>query len=212
MERDKQHTSQVFDRWSRWWDSASRYNRKVYDAVVQQLDDSQRRILDVGCGTGVLASMLAARSPGRVVYGLDISPGMVEKAKSLAREYGADRLHFVQGDAEALPFPDAEFDAVVSTLSFHHYPNPLQALREFRRVLRPAGLVVIADVVAPLPVARVYTYLINPLVRRVVGREWAHSRGEMLWLFAEAGFHVIHESGTWWSVIPVGVFAAERFK
>jgi SAM-dependent methyltransferase len=82
------------------------------------------------------------------VTGVDIAPDMVERARSLAARSGvADRVAFQVGDVAALPFADASFDVVVSTLSAHHWPNPAAGLAEIHRVLRPGGIARIYDVV-----------------------------------------------------------------
>jgi len=103
------------------------------------------RVLDVGCGTGVLAAQLAEqrRDLGRIC-GVDLSTGMLETARRLAAERGlGGAIEFVQGDAEHLGFEDASFDAVVSLYALRHFPDPAQAIREMRRVCRPGGQVVV---------------------------------------------------------------------
>ena len=78
-----------------------------------------RRILDVGCGTGYLLSRLAAQAPqAEVLAGIDAAPAMIGAAKDAATD---DRLEFVVGTAEQLPWPAAAFDLVVSTTSFDHW-------------------------------------------------------------------------------------------
>jgi SAM-dependent methyltransferase len=79
---------------------------------------------------------------------VDIAPEMVERADALATSSGlAGRVEFRVGDVAALPFADASFDVVVSTLSLHHWPNPSQGLAEIYRVLRPGGIARVYDVV-----------------------------------------------------------------
>lgn len=90
------------------------------------------RILDVACATGPVASMAAGC--GSSVEGLDFSPNMVAAAR---RRHPA--LSFRQGDAEALPFADGSFDAVVIGFGVHHFPFPVRALGDARRVLRVGG-------------------------------------------------------------------------
>lgn len=91
-------------------------------------------LLDLACGPGVVAGMAAAR--GAVACGLDFSAAMLAEAR--ARH---PSVQFVHGDAEAMPLPDAGFDAVVSNFGLHHVPRPALALAEARRVLRPGGRV-----------------------------------------------------------------------
>jgi ubiquinone/menaquinone biosynthesis C-methylase UbiE len=82
---------------------------------------ASRRILDVGCGTGYLLSRLAARAPqAEVLAGIDAAPAMIEVAKGAATD---DRVRFVAGTAERLPWPAATFDLVVSTTSFNHWAD-----------------------------------------------------------------------------------------
>lgn len=104
-------------------------------------------VLEVGSGPGRLAVKIAETSPDLRVTGLDISPDMVEMANALATRAGvADRVTFQLGDVAALPFPDASFDAVVSTFSFHHWPDRAGGLTQIYRVLRPGGIARIYDV------------------------------------------------------------------
>ncbi|HET6874134.1 MAG TPA: class I SAM-dependent methyltransferase [Acidimicrobiales bacterium] len=104
-------------------------------------------LLDVGCGTGSLA-IAAARATsgsGRVV-GIDPAPRQLDRARSKARRAGLD-VDFQQGVIEDLPFPDASFDVVTSTLMMHHLPAEQRqsGLAEIRRVLKPSGRLVVAD-------------------------------------------------------------------
>jgi ubiquinone/menaquinone biosynthesis C-methylase UbiE len=108
-------------------------------------------VLDVGCGTGSLAIAAKNRvgSTGRV-SGIDPSPEMIARANSKARKAGAD-VSFGCGVAETLPFADAQFDVVLSTLMLHHLPRPArqQFAGEIRRVLSPGGRVLVVDFALP---------------------------------------------------------------
>jgi SAM-dependent methyltransferase len=90
------------------------------------------RVLDVCCGPGYVAGAAAAR--GAAAAGLDFSPAMLEIARA-----AHPRLDFAHGDAEALPFPDGSFGAVVSNFGIHHVPHPAAAVAQARRVLAPGG-------------------------------------------------------------------------
>lgn len=98
------------------------------------------RLLEVGSGPGRLAVRLARAAPSLTVTGIDLSPAMVERAarRAFVAGHGA-RVRFAVGDAAALPFPDARFDAVVSTLSLHHWTAPAAGLAEVHRALAPGG-------------------------------------------------------------------------
>jgi len=104
-------------------------------------------VLDVGCGTGSLA-IAAKRHVGAVgeVFGVDASPEMIARATSKAVRAGIDAW-FEQAVAEAVPFGDARFDVVLSTLMLHHLPRAArqQCAREIRRVLKPGGRVLVVD-------------------------------------------------------------------
>ena len=103
------------------------------------------RLLDAGCGPGHTA-MAFAPHVGEVVA-LDLSDAMLEQGRGLAADRGLTNVEFRQGDAEHLPFDDDSFDRVTTRYSAHHWPHPAAALAEFRRVLRPGGRLLLADVV-----------------------------------------------------------------
>lgn len=103
-------------------------------------------ILDVACGPG-LVSLALAESAGHVT-GLDLTPAMLDKAHELQRQRRLDNLSWVAGRADALPFPDGSFDAVVTRFSLHHLADPTMALAEMVRTCRPGGRVVVCDVYA----------------------------------------------------------------
>ena len=96
-----------------------------------------QEVLDVGCGTGVVALTAARR--GARVRGVDLSPVLLEEARKNAALMDAREVEFVEGDVEALPFPDASFDVVLSQFGHMFAPRPELAVREMLRVLRPGG-------------------------------------------------------------------------
>jgi phosphatidylethanolamine/phosphatidyl-N-methylethanolamine N-methyltransferase len=101
-------------------------------------------ILDVGTGTGLVALRVARLLAGGRVIGIDHSPGMMEEAYAKARRSGlGEVVGFRQMDAEQLEFPDQSFDVVLSLYALLHFPDPLRAVAEMYRVLRPGGRVVI---------------------------------------------------------------------
>jgi SAM-dependent methyltransferase len=101
---------------------------------------------DLGCGPGWLVIELARRAPGLHVTGIDLAEEMLAQGRENALRAGvADRVAFRLGDAARIPFEDAALDLVVSTLSLHHWSQPVAVLDEIARVLRPGGAFLITD-------------------------------------------------------------------
>jgi SAM-dependent methyltransferase len=113
-------------------------------AVVDLVpEDPAARWLEVACGPAAISRALAPRVGS--VQGVDLTPAMVAKAAAEATAAGLDNLAFAVGDATALDFEDGHFDGVVTRFSLHHIPAPARVVEEMARVVRPGGLVVIAD-------------------------------------------------------------------
>ncbi len=110
------------------------------------------RVLDVGCGTGLLLRELARRLPGGAsLTGVDAAPEMIEQARAgAADEPAPQRPAYLDGVAEQLPFPDESFDLVISTTSFDHWADQGTGLAECRRVLAPGGHLVLTDLFSSL--------------------------------------------------------------
>ena len=104
------------------------------------------QILDLGCGPGIVSAALAPYA--REVVAFDLTPEMLEKARQRCREAGLRNVRFEPGRAEELPFEAGSFDAVVTRLTLHHFPDPYRAVVEMVRVTRPNGKVVVADIVS----------------------------------------------------------------
>jgi ubiquinone/menaquinone biosynthesis C-methylase UbiE len=102
------------------------------------------KVLEIGCGTGFFIINLWQAGLVRQAFACDISPGMVETCRRNARRVGLRNLEGRPGDAEALPYKANSFDLVVGHAVLHHLPDPLAALRESHRVLKPGGALVIA--------------------------------------------------------------------
>lgn len=136
-----------FDLWSRVYDLYPvqwAVYRPVQEAVLRELRRSPAaRILDVGCGTGILTERLARELDAELVCGCDFSMGMLEQA--VTRRAGP----WVLADAQRLPLARDSVDVVVSTESFHWFPDPDAALAEFHRALAPNGRLVVGEVNMP---------------------------------------------------------------
>jgi len=153
--------------------------RPAQDEMIAALKKSDaRRVADIACGTGILATRIADELHPDEVYGVDMSDGMLAQARVRSSD-----VQWRKGPAEHLPFEDGSLDAVVTTSAFHFFDQPA-ALRDFHRVLAPGGLAAVATL-SPrqlLPLHRLSANRLNP----------AHnpSPEEMRALFNEAGFTV----------------------
>lgn len=105
------------------------------------------RVLELGCGTGVVARALASRAGfSGPIIAVDQSPVLLNAARRLAAEEGVgDRIEFVVGDAHALDLPDASVDAVIAHTLVSHVTHPVAVLQEAARVVRPGGAVAVFD-------------------------------------------------------------------
>ena len=159
-----------------------------------------RRVADIACGTGILASRIHSEVGPDEVSGVDMSDGMLEQARARSVH-----VRWLRAPAEQLPFEDGSLDAVVSTSAFHFFDQPA-AMREFHRVLAPGGLAVVATISPPMPAAlrRLSANPANP----------AHnpSPAEIRRLFTDAGFSILEQRRVdrplWtrgvWDLITVG--------
>jgi SAM-dependent methyltransferase len=104
---------------------------------------SAARVLEVGCGTGVLTRTLARWEGVGSVVGVDVAPSLLERARDLARDLG--NVTFEQADARSLPFGDEAFGVVIFDSTLSHVPTPERAVEEAFRVLSPSGCLAVFD-------------------------------------------------------------------
>lgn len=173
------------------------YYRALHEHIRRELQArlpaGPARLLDAGCGTGGLIRRLTPRQPEWQWTGVDVEP----LACALAREAGANDVR--EASVTALPFTDAEFDAVVSADVLYHLDDDETALREMARVLRPGGLAVIN-----VPAHR---WLWSYHDVAVHGRR-RYVRGELADKLSRAGLRPRHL--THWNTILLPVIAARR--
>jgi SAM-dependent methyltransferase len=129
-------TSLTPEEWHAWFSVQAGWTRPTRMWLYQQAGLAQARdVLEVGCGTGVVAGELVGLSPARVI-GLDLDSGMLTFAH---RRKGG--VTYIRGDAHALPFPDGSFDAVMCHYLLLWLADPARGVREMARVVRPTGRV-----------------------------------------------------------------------
>jgi demethylmenaquinone methyltransferase/2-methoxy-6-polyprenyl-1,4-benzoquinol methylase len=155
-----------------------RWRRAMVDAVRATEGE---RVLDVATGTGLVAQGLV-RSYGCEVLGLDQSAQMLAGAQArLDRDSDlARRVSLVEGEAERLPFPDAEFDHLTFTYLLRYVENPGATMAELARVVKPGGRIASLEFALPRRIVlrrlwQLYTRVGLPLLGRIVSREWAHT-------------------------------------
>ena len=137
-----------YDRLAEWlsFGQNSRWRRAMVDHVVP---GSPRRVLDVASGTAGVALQLADRTSSHVV-GVDLTMSMLKIGqRNVAQAHQVRRIQLVNGRAEALPFPDAAFDALTFTYLFRYVDDPQATLNELARVVRPGGLVASLEFMVP---------------------------------------------------------------
>ena len=166
--------------------------KKDYPDVLAELEKEDfTDLLDCGCGTAPMLTLLQKKHPDKHYTGIDLTPEMIEVAKAK----NLPGVELVVGDCEKLPFPDNSFDAVICCQSFHHYPNALDFFRSVYRVLRPGGRLILRDMTAKTaPVRWIINHVELPLVNllghgdvRVYGTEEVRELCKIAGLEMESG-------------------------
>lgn len=158
-EKIKGQTIHTFDMLAAGYDVSlsGRNPRKNYARIIEKIELNESSVLlDVGCGTGEILKQIAEKNQGAQLYGLDMSPKMLQMAMN---KDVRKKITYVCGDAEKLPFEDDMFDVLLTSESFHHYPNPEQALGEFCRVLKPNGKLILCDMYRPAGVRHFMNFM-----------------------------------------------------
>ena len=132
----------MFDRAAPTYDRIGEAYHAYFAGRLLDLADLPRdaHLLDIACGRGAVLSAAATRGIGHLT-GIDVSPAMIELAGADLRAAGVGNVDLRVMDAEHLEFPDARFDVLTAAFALFFLPDPARAAAEFRRVLRPGGVV-----------------------------------------------------------------------
>lgn len=136
---------QQYNQMATWYDRVwSRYLAKTLSFLNNWAPiASTSTVLDVGCGTGEFERLLLSKQPTQSIVGIDLAEKMLAIARQKCRKY--PNASFQKASVSALPFADRSFDVVVSASAFHYFDDPIAALLEMKRVLKPDGELIILD-------------------------------------------------------------------
>jgi ubiquinone/menaquinone biosynthesis C-methylase UbiE len=139
------YDGQYSDYIAQYDDLSSNHYEKIAEALMRHVDCRGKRVLDVGCGTGIL-SLMALEKKAAQVAGVDPSPYMLDqfRAKSLSKGFSEEMISFHEGDAQRIPFNDASYDVVLSNMVLGMVPDQQAAIKEFVRILRQEGVLALS--------------------------------------------------------------------
>ena len=181
-----------YDFIQKWIVRDKRYKSRL---IEQARIQPGMRVMDLGCGTGTLAIMAKKAQPNAEVVGLDADPEMLKMAYTKRDQEGLD-VKFDVGFTNDLPYPDASFDRVLSSIMIHHLktPDKEKTAREIYRVLKPGGQLHVIDFGKP---STFYGKLLGPFLHKF---EEANDNidGKLPIMFREAGLNV-QEKGDFWT-------------
>ena len=146
MYKLEENSIKQFTQWADNYDNpiTSFTFRQTNSKIVSLLNPKQNSsLLDVGCGSGILIQDLLSLNNGMKLFGLDITPKMVEIAKK--KFINSKNVQIALGSAIRMPYKDNSFDYVTCASSFHHHPGPTLSIKEMVRVLKPGEKLIILD-------------------------------------------------------------------
>ena len=142
----KNKVSKEFNLWATTYDSG--VTNLFFHFTINEIKKfvnlgGKNKLLDVGCGTGNLLLEINKNSKDSILYGIDLSPKMIQIAKS--KSENSKNISFKIGSGDKLPYESNFFDYVICSHSLHHHPNPEKSLIEINRVLKPEGTLIVVD-------------------------------------------------------------------
>lgn len=167
----------------------SQFKRLVIDELHLQTGE---QLLDIGCGTGTLIVEAKKTYPSLTVIGVDPDNKSLAIARKKIEREGL-KIELIQTGAQKLPFPSRSFDAITSTLVFHHLPTEIkkQALKEVYRVLKNDGRFLLADIGMPQHIGRTLGYKLVELLHLPEAETMQDNiKGRLPQIVKEAGFQV----------------------
>lgn len=182
-EGKKRQVEKMFDTISNEYDGLNRvislgtdvsWRKKVIKLVSEKKVEN---VLDIATGTGDLAIQFAEKTEAKRIVGLDLSDGMLNVArKKISGKPYSNKIEFIQGDSEALPFEDNSFDAITVSFGIRNFENLEKGLSEIHRVLRKDGIFVILETSVPTKFPfkqgyHFYTKNVLPLVGRIFSKD-----------------------------------------
>lgn len=135
--------------------------KQDYPPILEEIRKEHfESLLDAGCGTAPMLSLLTKEYPDKHYMGLDLTPEMIQVAK----EKNLPNTEFVVGDCENLPFASESFDIVINSQSFHHYPNPQNFFNSVNKVLKKGGCLILRDNTGPAWMVWLINHVEMPLI------------------------------------------------
>jgi ubiquinone/menaquinone biosynthesis C-methylase UbiE len=143
------------------------------------------RVLDIACGTGEFERMVLSENPTQQMVGVDISQEMLAIARQKLHNFS--NVAFQSGSASALSFSDRSFDVIVSASAFHYFDDPVAALAEMKRVLKPNGKVVILDWCKDFWLCRIFDAILQ---RTDPAHQQCYTQREFHKFLTSSGFNI----------------------
>lgn len=205
MDQLEKNSIEEFSKWADNYDNplTSITFRQTNAKIVKLLEPKQNSsLLDVGCGSGILIKFLLDANRGMKLFGLDITPKMVEVAK---RKFSNDpSVEITLGSAVKMPYKDSSFDYVTCASSFHHHPDPVKSAKEMVRVLKPGGKLLILDMCIEGLLRKILFKVEN--VYHNEGKVFRLTNKEMHDLYKKVGLKQIEQSTfLYFTLVTIGI-------